>query len=116
MSRTFLLANKFGKCYLYVMEKGTYKRITGLWKRGQRKRGNKEKWKYLKSGLLNHEAIENMQYFGEKTLFLIMRNLSPRGVNPPDFYLLAVKDQGIRKPKEVFWEDLKERLKKERSS
>ena len=88
---------------MLYMEKGTYKRITGLWKRGRGKVG----WKYLKGALLPSQSIENLQYFGEKTIFLVMKNMRPMGNNPPDFYLLAVEDQGNRKPKEIFWEDIK---------
>ena len=81
------------------------RRVTGLWKRRTVSRKPTDQFDYLKSGRIDIKGWDNLNAFGPKTIFMILKNKRKKGPNPPDFYLVATEDWG-NPIKEIFWEDL----------
>ena len=86
------------------MIKSRRKWITGLFK--MTRKNPKDPWQYLISGRnLNYD---NIHYFGENTLLLILKNKNRKGPGSPEFALFAVDGGPLKEQKEVWWEDVKE--------
>lgn len=88
---------------------GPYRKITGFWRKVKKDKKGKD-MVYFKSGRINLEGFENMQAFGDKTIFIILPNRKSkrtgRHANAPDYHLVAVEDLGELK-QEVWWENIK---------
>ena len=72
---------------------GVFRKVSGLWScKSVNKRGKEVE--FLKGGRMNIAAFENMQAFGEKTIFFVMKNQRKSHPNAPDYFLLSAEDLG----------------------
>ena len=67
------------------------KRITGMWIKEHIAESGKKRW-CLKAGKLNHESFQNMQYWGENTTLVLVKNKRKNHKDSPDYILLSCPD------------------------
>jgi len=80
-------------------------KVSGLWVFKETSRGID-----LKSGRINLQGWNNLQYHGENTILFILPNLYKKKGDSisPDYYLWAGKNKSERR-EEIYFDDIKEK-------